>query len=70
MADTTEKKPAGRPRNGATRGINVGIQPELKEKLQAYARRRHRSASSLACIILKQWIESHPEIPEEDDDIV
>lgn len=66
-APTVARK-AGRPKNGATRGINIGIQPELKEKLIAYARRRHRSASSLACLIIQKWIETHPEIPEDIDD--
>lgn len=61
------KKKMGRPPNGAVANLNVGMQPDLKEKIMAYARHRHRSASSLASLILRQWIESHPEIPEDDE---
>lgn len=68
MEEKKQKK-MGRPPNGATANLNVGMQPDLKEKLMRYARRRHRSASSLACIILRQWIESHPEIPEDDENV-
>jgi predicted transcriptional regulator len=68
MEPKGEKKKAGRPANGATTTLSVGIQPELKDRLAAYARRRRRSTSSLACIILTQWLDSHPEIPEGLDD--
>ena len=67
MEEKKQKK-MGRPPNGAVANLNVGIQPELKEKLMSYARHRHRSASSLACIILKRWLETNPEIPESDDE--
>jgi len=65
---TAKKRGGGRPKNGATANLNVGIQPELKERLMAYARHRHRSASSLACLILTQWLDAHPETPETFDD--
>lgn len=68
MEAKKEKKKAGRPANGATTTLSVGIQPELKERLAACARRRHRSASSLACIIITQWLDTHPEVPEKVDE--
>ena len=68
MEQAKQKKRMGRPPNGATANLNVGMQPDLKEALMRYARRRHRSASSLASLILRRWVESHPETPEGDDD--
>ncbi|MBR5705222.1 MAG: hypothetical protein IKX21_04545 [Deltaproteobacteria bacterium] len=68
MEEKKARRKSGRPPNGATTTLNVGIQPELKERLASYARHRHRSASSLACIILTQWLDTHPEIPEGDFD--
>ncbi len=67
MEEKTQKR-IGRPPNGATANLNVGMPPDLKKKLMLYAKNRHRSASSLASLILRRWIESNPETPENDDD--
>ncbi|MBR5705772.1 MAG: hypothetical protein IKX21_07380 [Deltaproteobacteria bacterium] len=77
----TEEKPkrvrtGGRMSEGATAMLTISLQPELKEAVRRVARAERRTASNMACLMLRDWIlqyeHDHPEADvwggEEDSD--
>lgn len=70
-APQEEEKPkrvrtGGRMSEGATAMLTISLQPELKEAVRRVARMEKRTASNMACLMLRDWIlqyeHDHPEV--------
>ena len=56
----------GRVSEGATAMLTISLQPELKAAVKAVAKMESRTASNMACLMLRDWIETweanHPDV--------
>ena len=43
--------------NGPTVMLNISLQPDLKDAVKAIAKMEHRTASNMASLMLRDWIE-------------